>query len=374
MVLFEVEQYSGKAWDREHVLHVLQFLDGEARSWYHRHVVNVNCSQLAWMFEQVIIGLYSQFIHPSTMQDACSTFFIAHYSEDKGIQEFYNILEDHAQNMAVYPDMYQMVETFLKGIPLYIYKQMIKDGLSLETNTINNFIAEVKRHKLAKKTLDYYNKATVARLNPVTRTSQLQTDSTRPKCPVGRMTFACREMTQVKIIRDNQQKLSRPSGDGQKVVSAQQPHQRPPPPPREKHATGQPVGDGKHHYHEHVPGEPMCHNCGHHGHISKDCKAPCKHQVHIRAAHMEVQHDPHDADNELHNEEQRPSPQEYEEDHPDLNENKEYIEVEVNYVRESDTELMSSIFDRAVEPEDMLAIVEANRPEEGWVKIHKAVM
>jgi hypothetical protein len=54
------------------------------------------------------------------MQDACSAFFTAHYSEDKGIQGFYDILEDHTQSMAVYPDMYQIVETFLKGIPLYI--------------------------------------------------------------------------------------------------------------------------------------------------------------------------------------------------------------------------------------------------------------
>jgi hypothetical protein len=203
VVLFKVEQYSGEAWDREHVLHVLQFLNGEARSWYHRHVVNINCSQLAWMFEQVIIRLYDRFIHLSTMQDACSIFFTACYSEDKGIQEFYDILEDHTQNMAVYPDAYQIVEMFLKGIPLYIHKKMIKDGLSLEINTIDNFITEAKRHESAKKMLDYYNKAMVARPNPVMGTSQLQTDSARPKCPVGRTTFTCRETTQVKTMEDN---------------------------------------------------------------------------------------------------------------------------------------------------------------------------
>jgi hypothetical protein len=132
VVLLEVEQYGSHDHDRERVLYVLQFLDGEARSWYHRHVVNVHRSQLVWTFEQVIIGLYDRFIHPSMMQDAHSAFFAANYSEDKGIQGFFDILVDHAQNMAVYPDAYQIVETFLKGIPSYIRDRMIKDGLSPE--------------------------------------------------------------------------------------------------------------------------------------------------------------------------------------------------------------------------------------------------
>jgi hypothetical protein len=67
-----------------------------------------------------------------------------------------------------------------------------------------------------------------------------------------------------------------------------------------------------------------------------------------------MQHDPHNADDELHDEEQRPSPQEYEEECPDLNDNEEYIEVEVNsytqensyYAMESDMEFMSPMYDR----------------------------
>jgi hypothetical protein len=201
-----------------------------------RRVVNINRSQLAWTFEQVIIRLYDQFVHLSTMQDARSAFFTACYSEDKGIQGFYDILEDHAQNMAMYPDTYQIVETFLKGIPLYIHEWMIKDGLSPEINTIDDFVAEAKQHKLAKKTLDYYNKMAVMRLDLVAKTSQLQTDGTRPKRPMGGITITHRKMTQVKPIGDSQQRLSRPSGDNQKVVNAPQSHQRPTPPLREKHS------------------------------------------------------------------------------------------------------------------------------------------
>jgi hypothetical protein len=51
-----------------------------------------------------------------------------------------------------------------------------------------------------------------------------------------------------------------------------------------------------------------------------------------------------------------------------------YTQENSYYARESDMEFMSPMYDRAAEPEDMLAMVEANCPEEGRVKIHKAVM
>jgi hypothetical protein len=113
VVLFKAEQYGGADRDREHVLHVPQFLDDEAKRWFNHHVLHVQRTQLMWSFEEVVTGLYDHFIHPSTMQDAHATFFAARYTESKGIQGFYDTLVDHAQNMAVYPDAYQIIKTFL---------------------------------------------------------------------------------------------------------------------------------------------------------------------------------------------------------------------------------------------------------------------
>jgi hypothetical protein len=107
IALFEAEQYGRTDRDREHVLHVPQSVDGEAKKWFNRHVLHVHRTQLTWSFKEVIIGLYDRFIHASMMQDAHAAFFAAHYSEEKGIQGFYDILVDHAQTMAVYPDTYQ---------------------------------------------------------------------------------------------------------------------------------------------------------------------------------------------------------------------------------------------------------------------------
>jgi hypothetical protein len=92
--------------------------------------------------------------------------------------------------------------------------------------------------------------------------------------------------------------------------------------------------------------------------------------------------DPHDADDESQREDHRSSPQDYEEDYPNLDENEEYVEVEVQsyaqgnsyYERETDTEFVAPISSRLTEPEDTVATVDVNQPKNGKVKMRKAVM
>ena len=124
------------------------------------------------------------------MQDVCAMFFEACYSEDKGIQEFYDTLVNHAQNMAVYLDAYQTIKTFLHGIPAYIRKRMIKDGLSPEVNTIDDFVAKAKKHEAVKKTLDYYNKM-IQQSNPAQKASSTHKPLKPTLKKVG-MTFVCK--------------------------------------------------------------------------------------------------------------------------------------------------------------------------------------
>ena len=51
------------------------------------------------------------------MQDTQKGFLNAMYSAATGIQGYYNILMDHAQNMVIQPDEYQVMDRFLHGIP-----------------------------------------------------------------------------------------------------------------------------------------------------------------------------------------------------------------------------------------------------------------
>ena len=135
--------YGGNNWDCEHVLCTLQFLDGEAKRWFQHHVVSVKQEKLSWTFEEVIPGLYNRFMHPSTMQDAWEEFL-------------------HAQNMAVYPDEYQIMEVFLKSVPTTICDKLFENGLSPEVNTINDLMSCAKAIEMSYKMAEYYRKKALA--------------------------------------------------------------------------------------------------------------------------------------------------------------------------------------------------------------------
>jgi hypothetical protein len=51
------------------------------------------------------------------MQDARENLHKVRYTATLRIQEFYNTLLEHAQNMAIYPDAYMILEEFINGLP-----------------------------------------------------------------------------------------------------------------------------------------------------------------------------------------------------------------------------------------------------------------
>ena len=143
--------------DRVQVMLLMEHLDGEAKKWFMRHVTGVNQAKPDWSFEEVILALYSRFVHASTMQDAREGFRKAKYSPATGVQGFYDTLIDHAQSMAVYPDDYSILEAFLGGIPESMQTQLIRElGLSPEINSVDDFVSQAVDYEARLKTDEYY--------------------------------------------------------------------------------------------------------------------------------------------------------------------------------------------------------------------------
>src|SRR4029077_12591039 len=103
--------------------------------------------------------------------DARQDFLQAKYTAEMGVQGFYDILMDYAQNMVIYPDNYQIMDKFLRGIPSDIRDKVIDCGLSPEVNTIDDLVACAKAIEISQKTADYYRKKTPYESMPVTRIS-----------------------------------------------------------------------------------------------------------------------------------------------------------------------------------------------------------
>ena len=65
-------------------------------------------------------------------------------------------LMDHMQDMLVYTDPYNLMDTFLHGLLESMLAEMLKNGLTPEANTVDDFIVEGKSIEEAIKTQEHY--------------------------------------------------------------------------------------------------------------------------------------------------------------------------------------------------------------------------
>ncbi|KAG6879120.1 hypothetical protein C0995_007383 [Termitomyces sp. Mi166 len=80
----------------EHIFVLHEFIDGEARNWFHHHVLHTNRDKQDWTFKEVLIGLYNCFVNAATMQEAREAFQTAVYDAQMGIQTFYEAVHTAA--------------------------------------------------------------------------------------------------------------------------------------------------------------------------------------------------------------------------------------------------------------------------------------
>ncbi|KAF5378533.1 hypothetical protein D9615_007196 [Tricholomella constricta] len=289
VVMLAVSQFGGEERDQERLLITSEFLDGEARKWYNRHVIHVNREKQLWTFEDVVLGLYDRFVLPSTMQDARNDFNAVTYSNGR--------LD---------------VQKFLKTLPREMRKALFDDGLSPEINTAREFLAVGLAHQATQKTADYFERNITAQR---TQPSQMrkpdggqvntpQNNFNRPRRVYG----AFNEKPYTKPAYQDQ------AGRGEQTLHVEKPAVKTGDRPRYDQTKN-------HNHHNHLPGE-VCFNCGKLGHFPKDCKQPKKQRAFLRAAHTAAP-DAAKADNE--------------------DEGDEFVDMEVYeneyYARDDETEL-----------------------------------
>ena len=104
------------------------------------------------------------------MQEAWDAYYTACYNSQYRVQGFYDTLMDHAQNMLVYPNSYNIMDMFLCGLQESMHAKRLKNGLTPEANMVKDFMAEGNAIEEAAKTQEHYKWQVVV---PVTQTMDL---------------------------------------------------------------------------------------------------------------------------------------------------------------------------------------------------------
>ena len=111
-------------------------LTGLAATWYVDEVEAWNQKTWEWSFENVICGLYKQFIH----EDKKTKF-----SRSKGALAYFNDLQCHVSCMVQPPDEYLMKRKFLDRLPEDLVENLLKARqVSAEHTSISKLLCEVK--------------------------------------------------------------------------------------------------------------------------------------------------------------------------------------------------------------------------------------
>jgi len=172
VIHFERSQYGGFDRDRECVLFIADYLKGRVLSWYTDHIVLVADNAMLWTFEEVVIGLYDQFVHPSAMEDARQDLEQVEYTPVKGVQGVYDEMLTHACNMAETPDNHMLVKLFLNVLPSDWQKQLFRQGLSPVVNQIHEFVGAAEVLEITDRTAQLYEQ--FVERHPAKRTSALR--------------------------------------------------------------------------------------------------------------------------------------------------------------------------------------------------------
>ena len=372
VVMLAVNQYGGTDRDAERILVTSEFLDGDARKWYNRHVIHVNRKHQFWTFEQVITGLYDRFIHASTMQDARTELKATQYNPAKGVQGFIDALDEQSQLMAQPPDDHTVLDTFLYGLPKHMREKLFSYGLSPEVNTIDDFTAYAIAYEAAAKTTNHYNSTANA---PRSATERVQPQA--PAAKPSRVYVRAKDIKRGYAPRAYVAPKRVNAGDNQREYRNEKQRSSTPfksSPLRHEVKHGAKLGGQVDHQRQHQPGNhgsstPTCFNCGEVGHMSYECKKPKKNRAFVRAAHTAAMDDGAEADDEQ-DREAIASPEDVQdidrpESEPASESGDELIEVEVYdneyYTRDNDTERAFAMTEAPIE--------DNQRPPAGRYKI-----
>jgi hypothetical protein len=141
----KINHYTGPERECDHITLTVMYLVNKAKTWFNDNVKGINHRRRVWTFKDVITGLYDQFIHESSIQDAIQKFYSVKYTTDGGVYGFYHELERYTSRMMHAPDSYTFNTQLMMGLPASMIQSVVDKGMTAETSSLNDILHIAKR-------------------------------------------------------------------------------------------------------------------------------------------------------------------------------------------------------------------------------------
>jgi hypothetical protein len=153
----KINHFTGPEREREHIALTAMYLGEKAKTWFNDNVEGINCQRRVWTFKDVITGLYDQFIHESSIQDATQKFYSVKYTMDGGVYGYYHELQRYASRMIHEPDSYTFNTQLMMGLPSSILRSVVDKGVTTETSALEDILYMAKSVEEGNKVLRRYD-------------------------------------------------------------------------------------------------------------------------------------------------------------------------------------------------------------------------
>jgi len=133
------------------------YLGKKAKTWFNDNVKGINHRRQVWTFKDVITGLYDQFIHKSSIQDATQKFYSVKYAMDGGVYGHYHELQRYASRMIHEPDSYTFNTQLMMGLLSSILRSVMDKGVTAEMSALEDILYMAKSVEEGNKVLRCYD-------------------------------------------------------------------------------------------------------------------------------------------------------------------------------------------------------------------------
>ena len=144
---YQTNKMCGKRADFLRVIHVGQYLSGEASDWYESNVYSVDRDPgVRWSFMEVVRQLFRIFIDESALQLAVQSYYRVKYAESKGVYSYIRELKKKANRLTSKPDEFTFRERFIDGLPDRLVDKMIdRYDITAESSTIDQMTLAIRK-------------------------------------------------------------------------------------------------------------------------------------------------------------------------------------------------------------------------------------